>query len=69
MTFDPDQYRRDRQRLIDAGGPVLVVIAVALVTFGVWLAFGPSLSHALVAAVAVIFPARSLTCSKICLAT
>ncbi|MEO9631779.1 MAG: heavy metal translocating P-type ATPase, partial [Sulfitobacter sp.] len=33
---------------------VPVVIAVALVTFGVWLAFGPSLSHALVAAVAVL---------------
>ncbi|MEM5543451.1 heavy metal translocating P-type ATPase [Sulfitobacter sp. AS92] len=33
---------------------VPVVIAVALVTFGVWLAFGPSLGHALVAAVAVL---------------
>ncbi|SFG25414.1 heavy metal translocating P-type ATPase [Sulfitobacter dubius] len=33
---------------------VPAVIAVALVTFGVWLAFGPSLSHALVAAVAVL---------------
>jgi heavy metal translocating P-type ATPase len=33
---------------------VPAVIAVALVTFGVWLAFGPSLSHALVAGVAVL---------------
>ena len=33
---------------------VPAVIAVALVTFGGWLAFGPSLSHALVAAVAVL---------------
>ena len=33
---------------------VPAVIAVALVTFGLWLAFGPSLSHALVAAVAVL---------------
>ncbi|MEX3315021.1 heavy metal translocating P-type ATPase [Sulfitobacter sp. PS-8MA] len=33
---------------------VPVVIVVALVTFGAWLAFGPSLSHALVAAVAVL---------------
>ena len=33
---------------------VPAVIAVALVTFGGWLAFGPSLSHALVAAVAIL---------------
>ena len=33
---------------------VPAVIAVALVTFGVWLVFGPSLSHALVAGVAVL---------------
>ncbi|NUH64658.1 copper-translocating P-type ATPase [Sulfitobacter sp. S0837] len=33
---------------------VPAVIAVAVLTFGAWLAFGPSLSHALVAAVAVL---------------
>jgi Cu+-exporting ATPase len=55
MVADAQRSRAPIQRLADivAGWFVPIVIAVALVTFGVWMTFG-SFTHALVNAVAVL---------------
>ena len=56
MVADAQRSRAPIQRVVDAVSAVFVpvVIAVAAVTFGAWLTFGPNLTVALLNAVAVL---------------